>query len=89
MSTISLRKDVKLQLQSIAGEQGLSMNKMVRLLVDDAEPTVTVECRREYANIEIDDDLLPMLKSLKRHSRESHSDVIARLIDDWNHKSNR
>lgn len=89
MTTIRLKKDVKLQLESIAKEQGLSIKDLVGLLVDDAEPTVTVECRREYANIEIDDDLLPMLKSLKRHSRESHSDVIARLVDDWNHKSNR
>ena len=80
MSTIQIRKKTKKRLDAFA--DGRSINKAMRELLKDAEVVDEMKiCKFEFANIRIDDDLHQKLKKCKKHSKESYSDVIERLLD--------
>ena len=76
--------DVKNKLDGFA--DGLSTNKAIRKLLADVPDVDAVEYKskkKEYYNIKVDDDLLDKLKRCKQYSNESHSDTIARLLDEY------
>ena len=80
LKTIQIRKETKDRLDAIA--DGKSYNKLMRELLKDVEVNDDiVQCNYEYSNIHIDEDLLDKLRKCKMHSKESHSDVIERLLD--------
>ena len=82
LKTISVRKKTKQRLDAIADDK--SINKFMRELLDNTEVVEDVkEGRFEFANIHIDEDLWDKLKRCKIHSKESHSDVIERLLDNY------
>ena len=82
MKTIQLRKETKVRLDIFAKHK--SINKAMRELLESAETVDTVpKPKTEYANIHIDDDLWIKLKNCKKHDGESHSDVIERLLDEF------
>lgn len=81
MKTLTLELKTKRKLDTFA--DGLSNNKAIRKLLDNASVVDTVECKKEYYNVKVDDDLLDKIKKCKRYSNESHSDVIDRLLDEY------
>lgn len=84
MKSVTLRQEVKDKLDEFA--DGKSTNKAIRELLESAdefEPTTDKDKRKKYYNIKIDDDLLDKLKKCKKYTNESHSDVIERLLDEF------
>ena len=82
MKTIRIDLDIKNRLVEFG--DGTSSNKALRLLLDQVEePSEVIECAKpQYYNIKIDDDLLDKLNRCKKYSKESHSQVISRLLDE-------
>ena len=79
MKSVRLRKEVKDRLDGFG--DGLSTNKALRLLLEDADTNVGVLKReQEYYVIKIDDDLLVRLNECKGYPTESLSDVVSRLL---------
>ncbi len=79
MKSVKLRKEVKGRLNSFG--EGLSTNKAMRLLLEDADTNVEIPKKeKEYYVIKIDDDLLVKLNECKGHPTESLSDVVSRLL---------
>lgn len=80
LKTIGIRKKTKKRLDAFA--DGRSINKAMRELLDSTDVIEDVkECKFEFVNINIDEDIWEKLKRCKIHSKESHSDVIERLLD--------
>ena len=83
MKTIKVRKEVRDNLKEFG--DGKSINMVMKTLLADVETdendVADAEC--EYININMDDELLPKLRSCKIHPRESYSDVITRLLNDY------
>ena len=78
MKNIKIRRQVKDELNAYF--DGMSVNKAMRLLLEDAETHEQTVYDDSSININMDDDLLEKLKRCKLSPSESHSDTIARLL---------
>ena len=80
--TIRLRKEVKERLDAFA--DGRSSNRAMKMLLEDAQTFDCVDIpKQEYYNIKIDEDLLDKLNRCRMNSRETHSDIVSRLLDEY------
>lgn len=83
MKTISIKLKTKEKLDQYRSIDGLSYNKAVRKLLESADSIdEVIECKPQYYNLKIDDDLLVKLNNCRLYSNESHSDILSRLLHD-------
>ena len=80
MKTIKIRIDVKKKLDEFS--EGKSINKTMRILLENAKTYEHHNHELKFININMDDDLLDKLKKCKISPSESYSDAINRLLDE-------
>ena len=83
MKNIKIKRSVKRELDEFGG--GLSVNKTMRKLLENAQTHEQIDERLSdhTININMDDELLDKLKQCKLSTSESHSDTIARLLKEY------
>ena len=81
MKTIKINEETKKKLRAFGKDKSIPCT--IKLLLKNAEPVdEIIDNKKKMVNIRIHDEDFDKLKSCKKFSTESHSDVILRLLDE-------